>query len=214
MIEFVDKKFVKYSCPCLKEKKEEKPKYLLLEIEKLFNKESKYMTILNDELSKRSHIEKEDEIIGFKCTKHKSEKYNKFRFYCLSCYENICKECCQSHLDQRHDLIVFAFYNIDIYKKLKEIDKYLYSLNEEEIKEEGSEISISKIEDFMSDDEDNKKLKSQKNDIIICNDGEIILKENTNYFIELINIIKRDYLCYPNYFHFFNILNIYRFFTK
>ena len=209
LIEFVDKKFVKYLCPCRKENKEEKQKYLLLEIEKLFIKENKYMTFFNDEsLSRPSHIEKKDEIIGFKCTNHKSEKFNKFRFYCLSCYKNICKECCQSHLDQRHDLIVFDFYNIDVYKKLKEIDNYLYSLNKKEIEEQSSELSKSKIEDFMNDDKDNKKI------IKVFDNDEKMEIEDTDYFIELINIIIRDYLSYPNYFHFFNILNIYRFFTK
>ena len=40
------------------------------------------------------------------------------------------------------------------------------------------------------------------------------MEEIHSYYIKLIKIIINDYLRYPNYYHFFNIENIYRVFVK
>ena len=84
------------------------------------------MTFVKDLLSKSNNNENDNnENIGFKCTNHNSIKINKFRYYCLYCKENICKECSQNHLENKHELIVFDFKYFEFFQKINEINKYL-----------------------------------------------------------------------------------------
>lgn len=133
-----------YTCACHEKK--------FLNIEELFIKENKYMTFLESRQN-----EKKEENIGFKCTKHKSIKYNKFKYFCIICKENLCKECCQNHLKNCHDLIVLDFQNFEIYEKIDEIIKVIHS--DETKKSESSDIDV---DSFMKDDEKNEKIKNEK----------------------------------------------------
>ena len=191
-----------YTCACHEKK--------FLNIEELFIKENKYMTFLES-----SQNEKKEENIGFKCTKHKSIKYNKFKYFCIICKENLCKECCQNHLKNCHDLIVLDFQNFEIYEKIDEIIKVIHS--DETKKSESSDIDV---DNFMEDDEKNEKIKNDKKTekFKLVNIGNNIchkisftkLEKIHEDFIELVKIIINDYINYPNYYHFFNIENIYR----
>ena len=49
---------------------------------------------------------------NLKCYMHGNK--HKFRFYCIDCVKNICKECCQEHLVGSHDLITFDFENLKL----------------------------------------------------------------------------------------------------
>ena len=201
-----------YACACYEKK--------LLNIKELFIKENKYMTFLEDvgsEILKEGKNKINNENIGFKCTKHKSLKYNKFKYFCIICKENLCKECCQNHLKNCHDLIVLDFQNFEMYEKIDKINKQIYS--EEKENEESNNINIEKL---MKDDEDTEKsfknLEKYKIEFIGNNISNKIslteLEKNHEDFIELVNIIINDYINYPNYYHFFNIENLYRIFMN
>ena len=102
LIEFIDKNEEKiiYSCSCYKKQ--------IINIKDLFNEEKNYM------LFKKITSQKFEDIIGLKCTKHKSiylksSEYNNFEYYCFSCYKNLCKKCIEEHLKDRHDLLIFDY---------------------------------------------------------------------------------------------------------
>ena len=114
----VNQESIYYSCACKENE--------FLNIEDLFNKKNKHMTFLDNDKLKEDNTEKKDGIIGFKCTKHKStinNKYNKFKYFCIPCKENICKDCVQNHLKNNHDLIVLDYEKFELYRKIDEIRK-------------------------------------------------------------------------------------------
>ena len=202
LIEYIQKgeEYIKYTCCCHKRE--------LVKIDDLFNIEKKYMTILNNKEFKNLG---KDKIIGFKCTSHESLKYNKFKYYCISCTRNICKECCQNHLNKNHDVVVFDYQNFETYEKIKDINEYLNS--------ENIEINEKMVEGYENyKDNINIKRESFKVNKIEENTSEKLsgkrMEEIHSYYIKLIKIIINDYLRYPNYYHFFNIENIYRVFVK
>ena len=192
-----------YTCACYEKK--------FISIKELFIKENKYLTFLDDDESERE--KKSDKNIGFKCTKHKSIKYNKFKYFCIICKENLCEECCQNHLKNCHDLIVLNFQKFEMYEKIDEITKKIYTEEKEKI--ESSDINIS---NFLKDDEENKIIAKFKIDSIgenVANKTSITKLEKIHEdFIEIIKIIINDFINYPNYYHFFNIENIYRILTN
>ena len=131
--------------------------------------------------------------LNMKCYIH-GNKPHKFRYYCVECLKNVCKECCQDHLNSPHNLIIFDYENFEIMKKIIEIKKLL-------------EILQKKIDDNPTNDD-------IKGYIIEYYDKNTFKEKPNNYiqnFIKLINIIILDYSKYPNYSHFHNIDNIYRF---
>ena len=128
------------------------------------------MTFLNDSkrnISEEDKIEKMNENIGFKCTSHNSKENNEFRYYCLKCNENLCKECIPNHIKKEkdcyflHDIIILDFQNIQILKKLKEIQNKLELENENRIKKLDEDIEQV---DCLND---NKNLGSILNDLNI-----------------------------------------------
>ena len=119
------------------------------------------------------------------------EEGHKFRYYCTDCHKNLCKYNCQNHLD--HALINFDFIKFEIYSKVKELIKFLKENDENE----GETSNISE--------------KLDEKSYLIINSDENSIKIQKRPFCELIKIIIDDYLNYPNYSHFFNINNIYRY---
>ena len=203
LIEFLseEKEYVKYKCSCTKEQKE------LVKIDDFFKNK---ITILNN---KEFNSLTKDKIIGFKCTSHNSLKYNKFKYYCIACKKNICKECCQNHLDKNHDIVVFDYQNFEMYKKIKDINEYL---NSESIKN-----NEKIVEGYENSKDNNNKNKMEIEDFKFIKTGESTLetqskkrmKEILDYHIKLIKIIISDFLMYPNYYHFYNLENIHRVFA-
>ena len=59
-----------------------------------------------------------------------------------------------------------------------------------------------------------EKLKDKKPINVIDIEGKRIIEKNPYYFYLLFNIIYNDYINYPNYSHFYNIENIFRFMEK
>ena len=205
-IEFIDKteKIIRHTCAChLKQ---------LINIKDFFDEEKKYMTFLDSTILSKNISNNEDliKIIGFKCTEHEEDIYKNYEYYCIKCAKNICKECLQNHLDKSHDLIIFDFQNFEIYKKMKKIYDFLdvKDKNEKEINYSDSNV-----------DRDNNKNNNKNKDfqMTLTSKNEPVgggPKINDNLFLELINIIMNDYINYPNYSHFLNIENIYRFYIK
>ena len=193
-----------------------------LNIEKLFIKENKFMTFLDYEeleLVQEVSKEKNDDILGFKCVKHRSKKnkYNKFKYYCIICHENICKDCCQKHLKNNHELIVFDYHNFNIQQKINEIKEEIKL--EEEKKNALIEVNKKDLEDFNDDDEgkklneilldvdkndqkeknseENKSEKSEKTNLKVI--GENIIKDvggghNKTIPKETINKIRENFI--------------------
>ena len=154
---------------------------------------------------------------GLKCRKHKQE----FRYYCTVCHKNICKDCCEFHLNKNHELIIFDFNNYDIRKKINKLNEYFNSKensnNNIKINQNNTE-NISELIDNSSiiQESNTDKIKNETiNEIRIENDSNAnIIEKNLFHFYELFKIIYYDYINYPNYSHFFNIENIYRFLEK
>jgi len=202
-IEIIDKNELKYMCKCNKFERK------IIKIKDLINK------ITNHEEEKNTNINKKKEL---ECSKHKQE----FRYYCTNCHINICKDCCESHINQKHDFIIFDFNNYDIRNKINKLIEYFNSKqsnNNQNQKKLDDNKSISELVENSSNlPEDNisDKLKNDKTSHeIIFENSNVITKENKPYyFYELFKIIYNDYINYPNYSHFFNIENIFRFMEK
>ena len=113
LIQFLDRENINYKCACIDKKR--------MKIKELFKKEANFLTFLNEPKSnnnEKDETEKKNEKIGFKYTSHHSTKENKFRYYCITCNENLCKECIQNHISKEkdhyflHDLIILDFQNV------------------------------------------------------------------------------------------------------
>ena len=135
MIEFINEYTIYYSCACYKR--------ITIQIKDLFDFKTKYffykdnnnLILSNDiNISNNNHIinneDNKEKIIEMKCYKHQSKKGYKYKYYCIDCNKNICKECCYNHLDECHDLIVFDFINQETIKKIIEIEKLIKKYKE------------------------------------------------------------------------------------
>ena len=89
----------------MKKGKEKEEKEEIMKIKDLINKIKNEENINNKELK------------GLICNEHEQE----FRYYCTNCHENICKNCCESHLNKKCKLIVFDFNNYNIIKKANKL---------------------------------------------------------------------------------------------
>ena len=221
LIEFIDKneEIIIYSCACFKARR--------INIKDLFNKEKNYMSFKNN-INSNSKIE---DIIGYKCTKHKSfnpisSEYNNFEYYCLSssCFKNLCKKCIEEHLKEGHELLNFDYQNFETIKKMNDIIKF-ENENKKDIDiefESGNNINLSGLDELIEDEEGNEIKNNEIKEFKLVptskNKMKVVPKKDLdnihNNFIELINIIMTDYTLYPNYIHFFNIQNIYRVLIK
>ena len=182
---------ISYYCACSKNTK-------YLHIKDLFapENENEFLTFLN--------YRNKNIFEGFLCSIHESDnsgKNKKFKYYCIPCNKNICKECLLYHLNKFHDVINFDFQTLEMNKKINLINKKLNELKAEN--EESENISFD-------EDKNNKTIKLKKmpngNYKKIPSEKKKVTLDN---FIELIKIIINDYMNYPNYFHFINIQNIY-----
>ena len=186
---------ISYSCACYKDK--------YLPIKDLFVPENKYLTFLDKE--------NENQILGFKCTNHKSGKSKKFKYFCIICNNNLCKDCLQYHLNKNHDLINLEFQMYEMNKKIVKINN---KLNEEKARSEESE-NITFEEEKSIDNKIDNNTNSFKFEKLDNGNYKQIPQERKKVFpdncVELIKIIINDYIKYPNYYHFFNIQNIYNF---
>ena len=196
-----NKEDISYFCACSKDTK-------FLTIKELFAPENKYLTFLNNKNENQNN--------GFKCTIHKSDnsgKNKKFKYFCFTCNDNLCKDCLLYHLNKNHDVINLEFQKLEMNEKIELINK---KLNELKTKNEDRE-NITFYEEKSIDnkyDNNNKTIKFENLD-----NGDYkkeIPPENkkliVDIFMELINIIINDYIEYPNYYHFFNIHLIYNIF--
>jgi len=204
-IEIINNSEIKYNCKCTKGVGK------IIKIKALIN------DIKNFEKVKNKNINKNKEL---NCNKHNQE----FRYYCIDCHINICKDCCEFHLKKKHDLIIFDFNNYDILKKASKIAEYFNSKkkNNNQIKlNSDNNDNISELfenSSIFQEESNSEQLKNNKTIHIIQsneNNSNIIMEEKKPYyFYELFKIIYSDYIKYPNYSHFFNIENIYRFMEK
>ena len=192
-IEFINFTEVYIKCACLNSKKRK------MFIEEFLDPKKSNIIFLNNNI-----VEENNDIIdklnnnkkyNLKCYMH--ENKHKFRFYCIECLKNICKECCQEHLGDSHNLITFDFENCEAKKKVIEIQKMLNLLQK-------------KIEDNLLNDDIKGFLFENNSKNSFMKKPKIYLEN----FIKLCNIIILDYSKYPNYSHFYNIENIYRFLIK
>ena len=157
----------------------------------------------------------------FICNKHR----HKFRYYCINCHINICKKCCEFHLKEKHDLIIFDFNNYDICNKINKLIEFFNSKqsNNNQIIEiqKDPNISVSELlekSSIFQEESNSQKFKDEKELYKIkleeINENLIIEDNNLYYLYELFKIIYCDYLEFPNYSHFFNIENLYNFIEK
>ena len=111
------------------------------------------------------------------------EHHKKFRYFCTECNKNICKDCLRKiDLHLDHNLIIFDKLYVEIFKKIENI------------------LEIVKI-------------NSTKNDIII-NPSNLSIETKyieAEYFIRLISIVYNDFIIFPNYILFQNIIKIEQF---
>ena len=90
---------------------------------------------------------------------------------------------------------------------MKEINKIIYEKNKEE--NNNSDINLSSmVQEIFSSEEAQDKNKMPCGNPDKSKEGE---NDDFDYFTEFIGIIINDYLNFPNYFHSYNIENIYRF---
>ena len=203
-IEIMNQNEIKYNCKCTKGEGK------IIKIKDLINS----ITIFDKEKNKTINENKE-----LKCSKHNQ----KFRYYCTDCHTNICKYCCEFHLNKRHDLIIFDFNNYDILKKASKISEYFNSKkhsNNQIKKNQNNNEKISELlenSSIFQEELISEQLKNNKtiHEIKFDDNSNIIIEEKKPYyFYVLFNIIYNDYINYPNYSHFFNIENIFRFMEK
>ena len=206
LIEIIDKNELKYMCKCTDFKRK------IIKIKDLINEITNYEDEKNiNTINKKKSLE---------CKRHRKE----FRYYCSNCRRNICKDCLEYHINQKHDFIIFDFNDYDAHKKLSKLIEYFNSkqCNNNQIKEkldENENKNISELAENSSifqEENNSDKLKNDKtpNQIIFENSKAINKENKSYYFYELFKIIYNDYINYPNYAHFFNIENMFRFIEK
>jgi surface protein len=206
LIEIIDKNELKYMCKCTDFKRK------IIKIKDLINEITNYEDEKNiNTINKKKSLE---------CKRHRKE----FRYYCSNCRKNICKDCLEFHINQKHNFIIFDFNDYDAHKKLTKLIEYFNSkqCNNNQIKEkfdESENKNISELAENSSifqEENNSDKLKNDKtpNQIIFENSKAINKENKSYYFYELFKIIYNDYINYPNYSHFFNIENMFRFIEK
>ena len=206
LIEIIDNNELKYMCKCTDFKRK------IIKIKDLINEITNYEDEKNiNTINKKKSLE---------CKRHRKE----FRYYCSNCRRNICKDCLEYHISQKHDFIIFDFNDYDAHKKLAKLIEYFNSKqsNNNQIKEkldESENKNISELAENSSifqEENNSDKLKNDKtpNQIIFENSKAINKENKSYYFYELFKIIYNDYINYPNYSHFFNIENMFRFIEK
>ena len=208
-IEIINKNEIQYRCKCTKE---EKGGVKIIKIKDLINK----FTNFGDEKNKNINKNKDKGLI---CIKHKQE----FRYYCRDCHRNICKDCCEYHINKKHDFIIFDFNNYDIRKKANKLVKYFNSKKNSNYNIKNNQKNNENISELVENSSliqqeiNSEQLKNNETtyEIKLENNSNYIIEENNPYyFYVLFKTIYNDYINYPNYSHFFNIENIFKFMEK
>ena len=181
IIEFKkNQEYISYICACSKDTK-------YLSIKDLFVPKNEFLTFLNNRNENKNK--------GFLCTIHKSDSSNKnrkFKYFCITCKDNICKDCLLYHLKKSHDVINLEIQKLETNKKINSINKKLIEIKKEIEESDNSSFDEDKINTIKLEQLENgnyKKITSENNKVILDN------------FMELINIIINDYIEYPNYYN-------------
>ena len=166
IIEFKkNQEYVSYICDCSKDSK-------FLSIKDLFVPEKNFLTYLCD----IKFIYKK----GFLCTIHKSDinnKYRKFKYFCINCKDNICKDCLLYHLGKSHDVINLEIQKLEMNKKIISINNKLIEIkgeNEESYKLSSDEDKINNFEYEKLENGNFKEIDSKNKKEIISNFIELI----------------------------------------
>ena len=215
LIDFISNKFIFYFCWCNKEERK------VVEIKNLFNKDNKYMTFIERDDDLSFSLDNKNKIKGFKCTgKHFSGQSHKFRYFCVDCSQNVCSECIVHHTTSkmiRHYIITLDLYKTYDYQRVQIINKKINE-KENENNDSNDDSNSNDYKLLSTEEAKDKKDNTTNNKIIIFeNTAKLIKCENDDkfdYFAEFINIIINDFLNFPNYFHSYNIKNIYNFFLN
>ena len=177
-IEFItNQEDITYFCDCSKDTK-------YLSIKELFIPENEHLTVFN------KNNENQNE--GFKCKIHKSEysdKNRKFKYFCITCNNNICKDCLHYHLNKNHDVINLEFQMLEMNEKIELINKKL-----NELQGKNKEIdNISFDEENSKDNKSDNNNKTHKFEQLDNGNYKEIPPESKKVipddFMELINII-------------------------
>ena len=218
-IQIINKNEIKCICKCTLDQKEddslknkctEQIKGKIIKIKEFINE------IKNFEDKKNINNIQNNQL---RCSKHN----HKFRYYCSNCHKNICKECFEYHLNDNCHLVIFDFLNYDIRKKKNKLTEFFYPKQNNNIQinktnqDNNANLSeLMKNSSIFQEDKDELENNIEMYKIKIEKKNQnVIIEENNPYYIkELFNIICNDYLNYPNYSHFFNIENIFRFMEK
>ena len=180
------------------------------------------MTFIDSDDDLSFSLNSKDKIKGFKCTeKHFSGQSHKYRYFCVDCSKNVCSECIVHHTTskiQRHYIITLDLNKSYDYQRVKLINKIINEKEKENKTEnnESKDYSNSNDDKIIPTEEAKDKIDNTKNNkIIIFEDTAKLIKcendDKFDYFAEFINIIINDFLNFPNYFHSYNIKNIYNF---
>ena len=206
-IEIITENEIRYRCVCSKEEKEGSK---IIKIKDLINQITNFVDKKDININKKE---------GLICSKHGQE----FRYYCSKHLKNICKNCCESHLNEMCKLIVFDFNDYDTHKKVNKLIDYFNSKqksNNKIKKDSDNNENIGELVENSSIFQEELNSEQLKNDQTIHeikfgdNSNVIIEEKKPYYFYELFKTILNDYINYPNYSHFFNIDNIFRFMEK
>ena len=206
-IEIITENEIRYRCECTKQEKEGSK---IIQIKDLINQITNFVDKKDNNINKKE---------GLICSKHGQE----FRYYCSKHLKNICKNCCESHLNEMCKLIVFDFNDYDTHKKVNKLIDYFNSKqksNNKIKKDSDNNENIGELVENSSIFQEELNSEQLKNDQTIHeikfgdNSNVIIEEKKPYYFYELFKTILNDYINYPNYSHFFNIDNIFRFMEK
>ena len=206
-IEIITENEIRYRCGCTKEEKEGSK---IIKIKDLINQITNFVDKKDNNINKKE---------GLICSKHGQE----FRYYCSKHLKNICKNCCESHLNEMCKLIVFDFNDYDTHKKVNKLIDYFNSKqksNNKIKKDSDNNENMGELVENSSIFQEELNSEQLKNDQTIHeikfgdNSNVIIEEKKPYYFYELFKTILNDYVNYPNYSHFFNIDNIFRFMEK
>ena len=161
LIKFLNGIRINYTCACFKRK--------IIFINDIFKQKENFLVLMEDNNSLKSPEFLNNKFAELYCLKHKSYKIHKFRYYCIECHENLCKECCQNHLGDKHNLIVFDYNNPAIYSKIEVINKKLNFFQNNDLNEF-----------FDFNNEKSKENNKECFKLIKLDDSTIVKKESRN----------------------------------
>ena len=118
-IQIVNQNEIYYTCGCTKGEKK------LIAIKEFINNKNGYITQTDNIVQKGLPKNK-----GLRCNEHN----HKFSYYCKKCHINICKDCCEFHLNEKHDLHDLINYDFNIPDILRKSNKLIQFFNNKKMK--------------------------------------------------------------------------------